>query len=246
MLNRLAHHMRMLTKHQRRSLLVASMSTAFIARDLHERRKKYREMQDDQTKTSPVIIYTWVSSHFSTDYTQSESIGHTAISFEGQYVSFWPKTKNLFEIIPGLVIGMRGEFVRDLERDIEIEGRPPSQVLIAEGLDTKAIALHFTTMQKKLAEDRMYFHLLYNYSPRRLFGQSTGHTCTSVVNDLLIAGGLPVKRIHLTPWGTTPLSQLLFYRAIGVKTVQKSITENGVKETSMESQPHAIRTRINN
>jgi hypothetical protein len=221
MLNRLANQIMQFTKRQQRPLFIASMSTALITQNLYERRKKYKEMQLNQSMIHPVIIYTWTSSYFSSDYGQSESIGHMALAFDGHYVSFWPKAKNLYEIIPGLLIGMKGEFVKDLQTDIRIEGKKPNQILVARGLDTKAMALHFAAMEQDLAKNRICFNLFYNYAPKRLFGKPADHTCTSVVNDLLITGGLPAKRIHLTPWGASPLSQLLFYRLIGVKTAKE-------------------------
>lgn len=224
MLNRLTVRIRKLIQRHRTIFYTGAISSAYLTEDLVSRRKQYAALKNTKKTYNPVYVFVWSSSFSSPEFSQGESIGHMSLQFEQQYVSFWPRATGYSDIFPGVFVGMQAEFSNTLQQDINIEKKLPSEILLIEGLDIARIEKKCRAYWQANSQNNLQFHLLYNF-PFLSLSKKQHHTCTSLINELLITGGLPVKRFRIAPWSTLPLTQSFFYQAIGVKKMNQSETQ---------------------
>lgn len=115
----------------------------------------------------------------------AEYLGHATLEIPGEYISFWPDTPSGKK---GAILGSsESEFVSSYKKDCRLEGREADLVLTLRSLNVKAIRdrLH---LFKTSSESNRWSLLGRNFWNK--FNKGAGQSCSGLIYDLLVAGGI--------------------------------------------------------
>ena len=143
-------------------------------------------------------------------------VGHVSLEIQGQYISLWPAISNQ-EVRMQRPALTRAGFIATLEQDIRSEGRYPDVEIDLHTLDVDTIRQSFHAFD---AGDKRYVIV----GRDRIAGCWTANSCSGLVYDLLVAGGIkrlvPGKSIFRDHILTTPLNILELVRMAQEKEKQ--------------------------
>ncbi len=189
--------------------------------DLKIRRDQYQE--NKKKRKSKTYVFSWSSGsahHGFQRYESDYAVGHMAIQFDDQYVSFWPKGSNKPGINPLHLVTNDGQ-LSTISRDIQIEKKLPDTILVINGLDHTLMLAALQQLQEDIRDKKIKFQVIHN-TPWQDPDTNNKHHCATITNKLLSAGGFPVKRRVLAPWSITPGTLHYFYRGIGAQEISRA------------------------
>jgi hypothetical protein len=200
-----------------------------------------------------VIVYTWRTKYGSVGH-QTLLIKPHDQQADHHYISFWPKntSDNISDMLPFLFSRSEAKIITAIQDDIQGEGTMPDYILRFQNLDYKAMCDYHEKLNVGVTRQEIKYQFLYNHSPfnQRSFSskasnifsgdvsdieyespyQNKGANCTSIVREVIEAGGIAKKTFELMPWGDTPLGQHLLFQMIGGDCVK----EQAVIDTYVE------------
>lgn len=183
---------------------------------LRSNQDKYSQMARTEENT-PTHVLIW-SFNPSTGNDQDSNIGHMAIVINNRYVSLWPDAdyKSTYGYLKKLLT--TNAALKPFHHDLETENGIPTTILKINGLDTQSMNNKIEEIAQKISASHLKFSVFCHAASLLHTRKQYAH-CSSIVNEILVAGGFPAKRSHVTPWGSSPTSQYLYYRLIGAEEV---------------------------